>query len=258
MILENKTVVVVGVGPGLGKEVALAAVRDGARVVLAARTPEKLEAVAKELDAGDTVVCVPTDVTDAAQCEALAAATVDRFGGLDAVVQVAALDTIFGTFEDGALEDWQRAFETNVLGPVKLARATAPAMKKSGGGAIVLTGSQAMLFPQTPQAAYGASKGGLLSAMYYMAKELGPAKIRVNMVIPTWMWGPPVEAYVEITAKQRGCSADEVIAEITANMPLGEIPADDDVAEAIVFLCSDRARMISGQSLLVNAGELMR
>jgi len=115
-----------------------------------------------------------------------------------------------------------------------------------------------MLLPQTPQPAYGASKGSLLSAMYYMAKELGPAKIRVNMVIPTWMWGPPVEAYVAMTAKQRACTPDEVIAEITANMPLGEIPADEDVAEAIVFLCSDRARMISGQSLLVNAGELMR
>jgi NAD(P)-dependent dehydrogenase (short-subunit alcohol dehydrogenase family) len=141
---------------------------------------------------------------------------------------------------------------------VKLARAAAPVMKSSGGGAVVLIGSQAMFSPQTPQAAYGASKGGLLSAMYYIAKELGPSKIRANMVVPTWMWGPPVEAYVAMTAKQRGIEPDEVIAEITANMPLGEIPADGDVAEAVVFLCSDRARMITGQSLLVNAGELMR
>jgi len=114
-----------------------------------------------------------------------------------------------------------------------------------------------MLHPQTPQVAYGASKGGLLSAMYYMAKELGPDKIRVNMVVPTWMWGPPVEAYTKMTARQRGCGVDEVIAEITAGMPLGEIPKDDDVAEAIVFFASDRSRMITGQRLLVNAGELM-
>ena len=259
MILEGKTVVVCGVGPGLGREVAAAALRDGARVVLAARSSAKLEAAAKELDAtGESVACIATDLTDAAQCAALAAAAVDRFGRLDAVVQVAALDAIFGSFEDGSLEDWQRAFETNVLGPVKLARAAAKAMKRGGGGAVVLIGSQALLHPQTPQAAYGASKGGLLSAMYYMAKELGPAKIRVNMVIPTWMWGPPVEAYVKMTAKQRGCAPSDVIAEITRNMPLGEIPADGDVAEAVVFLCSDRARMITGQSLMVNAGELMR
>jgi enoyl-[acyl-carrier-protein] reductase (NADH) len=71
------------------------------------------------------------------------------------------------------------------------------------------------------------------------------------------MWGPPVEAYVKITAKQRGISEEAVIGEITARMPLGEIPSDGDVAEAVVFFCSDRARMISGQYLMVNAGELM-
>jgi NAD(P)-dependent dehydrogenase (short-subunit alcohol dehydrogenase family) len=94
--------------------------------------------------------------------------------------------------------------------------------------------------------------------MYYMAKELGPDRIRVNTVVPTWMWGPPVQGYVAMTAKQQGVSEDDIIAGITGNMPLGEIPADEDVAEAVVFLLSDRARMITGQSIFVNAGELMR
>ena len=258
MILKDKTVVVCGVGPGLGREVAEKSLRDGARVVLASRTAAKLEALAKELDpSGEFTACVPTDLTDQGQCDALAQAAAERFGGVDALVQVAALDAVFGGLADAPLEDFQRTFDTNVLGPVRLARAVAPVMKKGGGGSIVLVGSQAMLHPQTPQVAYGASKGGLLSAMYYMAKELGPDKIRVNMVVPTWMWGPPVEAYVKMMAKQRDCDVDEVIAEITAGMPLGEIPADDDVAEAIVFFASDRARMITGQRLLVNAGELM-
>ncbi|MEE2673605.1 MAG: SDR family oxidoreductase [Myxococcota bacterium] len=258
MILENKTVVVCGVGPGLGREVAEKSLRDGARVVLAGRTPEKLEAIAKELDpSGESVACVPTDLTDQAQCNELAASAVERFGSLDALVQVAALDAVFGSLAEAPLEDFQRTFDTNVVGPVRLARAAAPIMKQAGGGSIVLVGSQAMLHPQTPQVAYGASKGGLLSAMYYMATELGPDKIRVNMVVPTWMWGPPVEGYVKMTAKQRGCSEAEVIGEITQAMPLGEIPADDDVAEAIVFFASDRSRMITGQRLLVNAGELM-
>ncbi len=258
MILKGKTVVVCGVGPGLGREVAEKALRDGARVVLAARTAAKLETLAKELDpSGESVACVPTDLTDQGQCDALAVAAVERFGGIDALVQVAALDAVFGSLADAPLEDFERTFDTNVLGPVRLARAVAPVMKMGGGGSIVLVGSQAMLHPQTPQVAYGTSKGGLLSAMYYMAKELGPDKIRVNMVVPTWMWGPPVEAYIKMSAKQRGCSEDDVIGEITASMPLGEIPADDDVAEAIIFFASDRARMITGQRLLVNAGELM-
>ena len=90
-----------------------------------------------------------------------------------------------------------------------------------------------------------------------MAKELGPHHIRVNTVVPTWMWGPPVEGYVKGEAERRGVSTDEVIAEITSGFCIPEIPADEDVAEAVVFLASDRARMITGQYLMVNSGELM-
>jgi NAD(P)-dependent dehydrogenase (short-subunit alcohol dehydrogenase family) len=98
----------------------------------------------------------------------------------------------------------------------------------------------------------------LLSATYYLAKELGPHKIRVNTIVPSWMWGPPVEGYVKYMAETQGVQATEVIEGITKDMPLGEIPADDDIAEVVVFFASERARMITGQSLLVNAGELMR
>jgi NAD(P)-dependent dehydrogenase (short-subunit alcohol dehydrogenase family) len=143
------------------------------------------------------------------------------------------------------------------MGPVHLVRAIAPKLRASGGGSVVLIGSQSSSFPQVMQIAYAAAKGALISAMYYMAKELGPDKIRVNTVVPTWMWGPPVQGYVKMTAEQQGVSEADVVAGITANMPLGEIPADEDVAESVVFLLSDRARMITGQSLYVNAGELM-
>jgi NAD(P)-dependent dehydrogenase (short-subunit alcohol dehydrogenase family) len=91
--------------------------------------------------------------------------------------------------------------------------------------------------------------------MRNLTVELGPRGIRVNTVVPTWMWGPPVEGYVQWQAQERGVSPDDVIAEIAANMPLGEIPRDEDVAEAVEFLLSRRARMISGQKIFVNAGE---
>ena len=257
-MLAGKTVVITGVGPGLGSEIARASLRDGANVVLAARTAAKLEQIAKELDpTGKRVACVATDIGDDAQCAHLMAESEKRFRRIDALVQVAALDAVFGTLEQGSLDDWRRAFEVNVLGSVRVARAAAAAMAKSGGGSIVLIGTQAAFLPTTAQIAYGASKGALKTAMYYMAKELGPKKIRVNTVVPTWMWGPPVEGYVKMMAKQRGVPAETVIGEITSRMPLGEIPQDADVAEAVVFFCSDRARMISGQYLMVNAAELM-
>lgn len=259
MILEGKTVVVSGVGPGLGREIASAALRDGANVVLGARTESRLREIAAELEpSGERVACQATDISDAAQCEALMAAAATRFGGLDAVVQVAALETVFSTLENTSVEDWRRSLETNVIGNIQLVRAAVPHLKARGGGSVVLIGTQAMWLPQLAQISYASAKGALVSAMYCMAKELGPEKIRVNMVVPTWMWGPPVQFYVKWQARERDVPEEEIVREITDRMPLGEIPADEDVAEAAIFLCSQRARMITGQTLMVNAGELMR
>jgi NAD(P)-dependent dehydrogenase (short-subunit alcohol dehydrogenase family) len=259
VILEDKVVVVSGVGPGLGREIAAAALRDGARVVIGARSADKLERAAAELDpSGERVAAQATDITNAGDCTRLAQTAVDRFGRLDAVVQVAAFETAASELGNTPEKTWSSSFETNVVGTTKVVQAAAPLLRAQGGGAIVLIGTQSMWLPQLPQLAYASSKGALLSAMYYIAKELGPDKIRVNMVVPTWMWGPPVRMYARWQAAERKISEEEVVAEITANMPLGEIPADEDVAEAVLFFCSDRSRMITGQSLMVNAGELMR
>ena len=259
MILNGKTVIVSGVGPGLGGEVAKIAVRDGARVVIAARGAAKLEALAKELDpSGARVAAHAFDLTDASACEGLVAFAEQRFGGLDALVQVAAFDAVFGDLATTKPDDWRRVIEVNVIGTTQLCRAAVPALERRGGGAIVLIGSQSYeLPPDTAQLAYASSKGALMSAMYQMAKELGPKKIRVNTVVPTWMWGPPVQGYVKWQAKQRKVSEDEVKAEITRKFPIGEIPADEDVAEVAVLFCSDRMRMVTGQSLRVDGGEKM-
>ena len=257
-MLEGKTLVVCGVGPGLGSEIARLAYRDGANLVLAARTRATLEAAAKEIDpSGARVEIVPTDIGDAGQCHALAAAAVARFGRVDAVAQVAALSTLFGGLAEVSAEDIARAAATNLTGSLLVARAMTAPMKAAGGGSIVLIGAQASFLPQVSQLAYAASKGGLRTAMYYMAKELGPDRIRVNTVVPTWMWGPPVEGYLQGEAERRGITLDEAIAEITDHFCIPEIPRDEDVAESVIFLASDRARMITGQYLLVNSGELM-
>ncbi|MBY0400142.1 SDR family oxidoreductase [Myxococcota bacterium] len=260
MLVKDKTVVVVGVGPGLGSEVATAALRDGANVVVAARRKDELATAAKSLDpSGKRVLAVPTDVTDEAQCNALMEAAFQKFGRVDAVVLVAAMDRAFGGLENTNPADWATCVAVNVMGAAFICRAAAKQMKKTGGGSLVLIGSQSMWYPpMAPQIAYASSKGGLLSAMYHMVHELGPQKIRVNMVIPTWMWGPPVEGFVQGEAKRQGVSEDVIIRSITKNMPLGEIPKDDDVANACMFFCSDYSRMVTGETLLVNAGEILK
>jgi NAD(P)-dependent dehydrogenase (short-subunit alcohol dehydrogenase family) len=260
MILDGKTVVVTGVGPGLGGETVRLALRDGANVVMAARKGDRLDAFAAELDEPERVLAVATDITDPGACAALVDAGVERFGGIDALAQVAARDTVMGTLADSDPDDFRACFDTNVIGSLNAVEAARPALKARGGGAIVLTGSQSssLPVPTMPQIAYATSKGALQTATFHLADELGPERIRVNLVVPTWMWGPPVEMFVDWKSTERDVSRDQVIGEITEGMSLDEIPADDDVAEAIVWLCSDRARMISGQTLMVNAGEVKR
>ncbi|MBW2266942.1 MAG: SDR family oxidoreductase [Deltaproteobacteria bacterium] len=259
MILEGKTVIVVGVGPGLGGEIARLALRDGANVMIGARREAALQQSAKRLDpSGERLAWHAVDVVDASACQAIADATAERFGGVDALVQVAAVDAVFGGFDEASVEDFRTAFEVNVVGAAQMSRAVVPQLRARGGGSIVLIGSQTMFKPAVAQMAYAASKGALFAAMFQMVRDLGPDRIRVNTVVPTWMWGPPVERYVATAAAERGVSTQEIVAEIVSDMPIPEIPHDEDVAESVVFLCSDRARYVTGQTLFVNSGQHMR
>jgi len=257
MFLEGKSVIVSGVGPGLGSEVARLALRDGADVMIAARRGEALAEHAKVLDPqGERVAHQQADISRIEQCEALVEATEQRFGGVDALVQVAAVGSV-GGLSQVTTEDWHTTLEVNLIGSTQMAKAAAEAMKRRGGGSIVLIGSQLSMLPLISRIAYASSKGALMTAMKFMAKELGGERIRVNSVVPTWMWGPPVQAYVDAQAEQEGVNPEEIISRITDGMFIKEIPADEDAAEAVLFFCSDRSRMITGQSLLVNSGEFM-
>ena len=259
LMMEGKTIVVAGVGTGLGSQVGRLGLREGANVVLAARSRDTLESIAGELDpSGDRVLTVPTDITDESQCEKLADEATKRFGGIDAICQVAAQDRFFGGLGEVTREEWLAAFDLGVIGSAQFTKACVPSMKSRGGGSVIFIGSHAAFIPLVPQIAYGAAKGALTSASYFMANELAPDNIRVNTVVATYMWGPALEGYIKETAEARGVSEDEVAGELSSTMPLGRIPTDAEVAEAVLFFASDRASTITGQQLLVNSGLVMR
>jgi NAD(P)-dependent dehydrogenase (short-subunit alcohol dehydrogenase family) len=258
-LLEGKTILITGVGSGLGRELATQCVADGANVVLGARTEDQLRAVAEEVDpSGEHVAFRTTDITDEEACAAIVAEAERRFGQVDGLAQVAAFEFVFGGLHETDFDLARQAWETNVIGTLKIMRPTVDAMRRAGGGAVALIGSQSMWTTLVENMGYGASKGALVSSMYYLADELGPDHIRVNTVVPSWMWGPPVEMYVDMQSEARGVEKQQVIDEIVGNIPLGEIVPDEEVARAVTFFLSDRSRMITGQSLLVNGGELMR
>jgi NAD(P)-dependent dehydrogenase (short-subunit alcohol dehydrogenase family) len=260
-MLEGKSVLVVGVGTGLGREIASVCAGDGATVTIAARNEENLKTVATDLDpTGEKVAYCATDISDPAQLDRLMAVVEERFGRLDGVVVCASNDTVMGGLESTSDEEWRRTFEVNVFATARTVKAAVPLLKREGGGSVVFVGSQQWIYParDVQQLAYGSSKGAGVSMMYGLAPELGAHKIRVNTVVPSWMWGPNVALYVTWQANQQGRSEVEIRAELDAKFALGEMPTDRDVAHAVAFFLSDRAKSITGQTLLVNAGELAR
>ena len=254
--LDGRTVVVSGVGPGLGREIATTVVRAGGSVVLGARRAEVLATVAADLPA-DRVTWQATDITAAGDPERLVEVALDRFGRVDALVNVAAVDNVFGGIEDTPLADWRRAFEVNVFGTMAMTRAAVPALRMSRG-AVVFIGTQSVFYSSRPHVAYAASKSAQLAAAGHLAVELGGYGIRVNSVLPGWMAGPAVDQFVEQSAAERGVPVEQVRAEVLAPMALRTMAADEDVAEAVAYFCSDAARAVTGQYLLVNAGQVMR
>jgi NAD(P)-dependent dehydrogenase (short-subunit alcohol dehydrogenase family) len=260
MLLDGKTVLVIGVGPGLGKEIARVAVDDGANVFLAARNEDNLRTTADELDpSGERVGFKSTDMSQPDQLAALMAATVERFGKLDGLAICASYDAGMGGIEATTDKQWRATFEVNVFGTAAAVKAALPHLKDNGGS-VVFVGSQQWIYParDVQQLAYGSSKGAAVSMMYGLVPELGAHKIRVNTVVPSWMWGPNVGMYVTWQAGVQGRPEDEIRAELDAKFALGDMATDHDVAQAVGFFLSDRARSITGQSLLVNAGELAR
>jgi len=258
-MLDGKVVVVAGAGAGLGRETAEVARREGALLALGARTPGPLAALAAEIDpTATTVMAHPLDVTDRDSCSAFMASVADRFGPIDGVVDVAALDTVFGGIEGADWDEWHRAVEVNLFGAAHIVSAALEHLSLEGSS-IVFVGSQTNFLPPrlVLQAAYSASKHAVIGMMRHLAVELGPRHVRLNVVAPGWMWGPAVEGYVRSTAEASGRSAQDVRSSITRQLPLQDMATDGDVAETIGFLLSDRARGVTGQTVMVNAGEFM-
>jgi NAD(P)-dependent dehydrogenase (short-subunit alcohol dehydrogenase family) len=257
--LPGKTMIISGVGPGLGRRVALCAAREGANVVLGARTEAQLVEVADEVDStGRAVAYVTGDIALPSTAEALVAAATERFGGVDSICHCAAYSPFGGLEAAGDFSDFRQAFEVNLIGGMQLIREALPSLKERHGS-VVFVSSQTQWFPppEALQMAYAASKGAIWGAMHHLALEVGPDKVRVNEVAPGWMFGPPVQMFLGWKSEAEGITPEEAKSSLTKNMALQDMASDADVAEAIVFMASDRAKGITGQTLFVNAGEFM-
>ncbi len=259
--LEGRVAIVSGIGPDLGESTARQLAASGARVAIAARSTERLEALRDELQAaGSEVLAVPTDLAHADQARALAERTLDAFGGVDIVIHNAFTAGASKPITEADFDDWRRIFDVNVYGALELSKACAPSLEKAaashGDASIVFITSMAMRAVRLGDGAYAISKGTLHTAVKMLALELGPKRIRVNAVAPGWIDGPSVQGWIAWDADRRGVSQEEVRGEIESRIPLGHhIPSSDEIARSVVFMASPQAIAVTGQTLDANGGE---
>jgi NAD(P)-dependent dehydrogenase (short-subunit alcohol dehydrogenase family) len=254
-LLEGKVVLVSGVGPGLGRSCARAVLDGGGLVAMGDLDADRVASIAKELDPDQQrTIALGVDIAKAEDSARMAAAIRERWGRLDGLVHVAALDTPVGGLEDGDLDDWDRVSRVNVRGTLELTKATLDLLGQ--GSSIVVIGSIGAVRPRLSslRLAYGTSKGALVTAARYLATELGPRGVRVNTVAPGWKWGPVLAGYVEQVAADSGRPVDEILDKYRAEAALRDIADDDDVADTVVYFLSDLSRKVSGQTLHVDAG----
>lgn len=246
MRLQGKVAIITGSGQGIGAATAKRFAEEGASVVLAARSEDKLAAVAAEIEAaGGKALAQPTDITDEAAVKALVAAAVEAFGRLDIVVNNAVL-MVPGMLSSHDTRAWRQNFTVSLDGAMFLMR-EAYSQLKANRGAVVNVSSVCGLRGSPATAGYSTAKAAMLGLSRNAAMEWGKQGIRVNTVIPGAFLTPPTESVLP----------DEASREATAkSIPVGRIGDPRECANAILFLASDEASYITGTELVVDGGRV--
>jgi NAD(P)-dependent dehydrogenase (short-subunit alcohol dehydrogenase family) len=256
MFSPGSAAIVTGIGPGMGRSIALGFARHGVQVALGARRKDRLEAVANEVRAlGGEAVALPSDITDPDDCTRLVDACLDAFGRVDILVQNAHHEGDWARVEDADPDSWRAIFEVNFFGALHLVQRVLSPMRDQGGGRIVLVNSGAAVRYPVTMGAYAASKSALATLTRVLAQEVGADGIRVNGVFLGPVEGENLFRSGRNAADAAGSSFEEWVGAKAREMPLGSIPTPDQCAGSVLFLASDLAAPVTGQHLAVNGGQ---
>jgi NAD(P)-dependent dehydrogenase (short-subunit alcohol dehydrogenase family) len=252
MILKDKVVIITGAGPGMGQAACRGAAREGAKVVVTARSQDAIEAIAADIVAqGGEAIAVPLDVTNMDQCKAAAAAALAKWGRIDGLVNSAYFHPEWGPLIEHDIEEVLRAMDVNAAGALRMAMAVYPAMKAQGSGSIVNISTLCTRKPMPGEGGYGMAKGALNHLTRHLAVEFGGTGIRVNTALMGWMLGVPLQGFFA----SMGEGGEAYRKQRESEVPVGHIPTDADCAKAVYFLLSDYASEITGAMLDVNGGD---
>jgi len=247
--MAGKVALVTGGGSGIGKATALAFAREGAKVVIASRTQESGERVVQEIKAGGgKATWVRADVSQSTEVEALIRAIITTYGRLDYAFNNAGSGGRGGWVAEIQEEAWDQTIDGYLKSVWLCMKYEIPEMLKLGGGAIVNSSSVdgQRAFPWDP--VYSAAKHGVLGLTKSAAMQYAGKSIRINAVCPGWIRTPPVQSMVE--------HDPEAEARMLLHQPIGRLGEAEEVAQAVVWLCSDKASLVVGTALAVDGGYL--
>ncbi len=247
MNLVNKVAIVTGAGRGIGKAIAIALAREGANIIAIDVDIQTAEEVAKEIKSLDRqALAIQVDVSDSKEVNRMVQSVLKKFKRVDILVNNAAIIKR-GSIDDLKEDDWDRVMDVNLKGAFNCAKAVVGIMKKQRYGKIVNISSIAGKIGDLASApCYGASKAGMTCLAKSLARELASYNINVNVVAPHAIETDMSKEWSEEKRKS-----------IIADIPLARLGEPEDVAEAVAFLVSDKAKFITGEVLDVNGGCLM-
>lgn len=253
MRLKDKVAIVTGAGQGIGKAIALAFAREGARVVLAARTLENLEACASRMPEGASLV-VPTDLTDEAAIQSLVERTLAEFGTIDILVNNSGVAGPTKACEEVSREEWVTCFDVNVTGAFLMTKHVIPTMKAKRRGRILNISSMSGKRPLPNRTPYTASKMAIIGLTRTLAFELGEYGVTVNAVCPGATSGPRIDSVIENMARSFGVTFEEAKKTFTEPGALKTLVDAEDHAALCVFLASEEAARMTAQDINVTGG----
>ena len=249
MELTNKVAIITGGGTGIGKATAQIFAREGAAVVLAGRRRGPLSTTAAQIvESGGRAEVVVTDVSEAAQVQFLFDRAVDVFGKIDILFNNAGVFTSGKLAHEYCEDEWERILRVNFFGTFLCSKYVVPHMIRNGGGVIINCSSVSGRLPQRLQAPYNVSKAAIEMMSKCMCLELGPSNIRVNTICPNLTETDMSESAIAANGREK----------YESTIPLRRIGQPTDTAYAALYLASDRASWISGNSLFVDGGSCPR
>jgi dehydrogenase/reductase SDR family member 4 len=244
--LTGKVAIVTGASKGIGKAMAQALGQSGAKVVVSSRDQEALDAVANEFKAeGIEVAAIAASVGDYDDMKKLVDETITKYGGVDILINNAAVNPIFGPLMDTSGDVFDKIMSVNVKGPLELAKMVQPSMVQRGGGSVINVSSIGGLSPEPMLGAYSVSKAAIISLTKVMAQEWGANKIRANVICP---------GLIKTKFSEALWSNEKILNSVMRKQPIAEIGLPEDMAGLALFLASEASSYCTGGVYTADGG----